>query len=296
MMQNIGQARLGLSSIWLCVGGANGGAIAIFLAAFYREQMPGENVVICVAIAAVLGCVAGMHLSYRATFDVSYSFYTIVYSTIVFGILLCGGATAFAIGQAGYPEFRWPGFCAHILCQLVTLLGGMYYEARALEWRRSDTSNRWRGKIEQFIDYSTHQVSPLLTSSLVKTSSTIKSPFWIIAIGTANIPLLFELYGHGKANVIFLAVPLLVGVTSYINIATFGPALFRLLLVRKLEKSSGCRFVNADYEKIQELRSGFFLARWLMKDYRLPQKPLTAPESSRNAANSAVKTRRKRRK
>jgi hypothetical protein len=89
------------------------------------------------------------------------------------------------------------------------------------------------------------------------------------AIGV-NIPLLFQIYGGGRNNAIFLAVPLMTVTFTYINLKIFGPGLTRIFLLRKIEKEQGYRFQNADYEKIQELRRGFFLSRWLMKDYRPP--------------------------
>jgi hypothetical protein len=59
-----------------------------------------------------------------------------------------------------------------------------------------------------------------------------------------------------------------IAVFSYMNVKVVGPKIACLYLLRKYEKQTGRRFVNADYEKIQDLRRRFFLSRWLMKDYR----------------------------
>lgn len=85
---------------------------------------------------------------------------------------------------------------------------------------------------------------------------------------TVNVPLLFQIYTGSKNNAIFLAVPLLVGAFAYLSLKVLGPKIANLYVLRQYEKQTSRRFVNADYEKIQELRRTFFLSRWLMKDYR----------------------------
>lgn len=82
--------------------------------------------------------------------------------------------------------------------------------------------------------------------------------------------MLFQIYTGNRQNAIFLS-PLSTLAMSYMVFKTIGPAHVRIFLLRKIEKEQGFRFQNADYEKIQELRRGFFLAKWLMKDYRPPQ-------------------------
>mgnify|MGYP002683805538 CR=1 FL=1 len=60
-------------------------------------------------------------------------------------------------------------------------------------------------EIDKYIDYSKSQVQPELTTKPHAVS--IKDTFWIAAVGITNIPLLFELYGGGRANAIFLGAP-----------------------------------------------------------------------------------------
>ncbi len=99
-------------------------------------------------------------------------------------------------------------------------------------------------------------------------TSNSAAAIWSTAAMGANIPILFQIYTGARNNVIFLAVPLIIGVFAYLSIKTLGPKIACLWLLRKYEKQTGRCFVNADYEKIQELRRTFFLSRWLMKDYR----------------------------
>ena len=149
----------------------------------------------------------------------------------------------------------------------LTLLGGMFQESKAIGWWRANTPDQWKKKINEYIDYSTFQINPSFTSNATENSTEIRSPIWIVAIGSANIPLFFEYFAGRKNDAIFLAVLLLTGVFAYVNLKYWGPSFARLLLLRKIEKSIGRRFINADLEQIQELRRGFFLARWLMKDF-----------------------------
>jgi hypothetical protein len=119
------------------------------------------------------------------------------------------------------------------------------------------------------IDQSGRKFKPSLGEGS-STSGSVTSSFAILAIGVTNIPLMFELFTSSRNNVMFLAAPVLLGTCIYVNITSAGPQLLNCILIRKIEKHQGFRFINADFEKIQELRRSFFLARWLMKDYVKP--------------------------
>jgi len=147
-----------------------------------------------------------------------------------------------------------------------TLLVSILLEAMRLKLLIGES--RWREEIEKYLDYSKRLVSPTLTTRAAMPTS-INTICMTAAIGV-NIPLMFQLLSGSRDNAIFLAAPLGMVTFAYINLKTFGPGITRIFLLRKIEKEQGYRFQNADYEKIQELRRGFFLAKWLMKDYRPP--------------------------
>jgi hypothetical protein len=181
-------------------------------------------------------------------------------------IIIFGSSTGLAMLKAGRIDLRWFSFNTNVVCLLLALFIGMFLEAKRLGlFNRED---RWRGEIEKHLDYSKRTVMPASTTNPSKMS--YKDAIWIGAIGAVNIPLFFQIYGGGRDNAIFLVAPLAILASSYMNFKTFGPGLTRIFLLRKIEKEQGYRFQNADYAKIQELRRGFILSRWLMKDYRPP--------------------------
>lgn len=83
-----------------------------------------------------------------------------------------------------------------------------------------------------------------------------------------NIPLFFDIYFGSRNNLIFIVMPVMIGMFAYFGFKIIGPRIAKLCVLRQYEKQTGRCFVNTDYEKIQELRRTFFLSRWLMKDYR----------------------------
>ena len=194
--------------------------------------------------------------------------------------MFLGGAAAAAVSIASQPELRWYAFTTNFFCMIISLMAGMYAEARILGYRDSDSSSPWQKNIERYVDYSKYQILAVLPLSSAEEEKRLQSiRFSVIAVGTANIPLLFQIYLGGSGNAIFLVVPVLTGTFAYINIKNFGPGLLRLLLLKKIEKIHGRRFNNADLEQIQELRRTFFLSRWLMKDYFKPASNATAENS-----------------
>ncbi|HPL97966.1 MAG: hypothetical protein WAP08_08505 [Smithellaceae bacterium] len=283
-----------MSKLCYAFCGLNVFAIALFFVVMCCESpkhIPSEILLPALCLAAVAGIALGLYLSYRAEFSSLYAIFISPYYVGVLPILMGGSIAAFAFLLAGRPDVRWFAFNTNAFCMLLTIAMGMLLEARALGLLEG--RNRWREEIDKYIDYSKSQVQPELTTKPHAVS--IKDTFWIAAVGITNIPLLFELYGGGRANAIFLAAPLSIITFSYLNIKTFGPALVRILLLRKIEKEVGYRFQNADYEQIQELRRGFFLSRWLMKDYRPPKVESFSITESDNS-NLPVETKRKRKK
>ncbi len=258
-----------ISKFWIVYSFANALFLTIFFVIVYSEDLKSASSKLLLNVAslgAVFGLIQGLYITYRSYFALRHSFIMSLHFAILIEILMIGSAVAFALRLAGIPELRWFAFNTNMACVILTLLIGMYLESVRLEvWRKT---NRWREQIEKYIDYTKHQVNPALTTKPHKTN--YRDMLWLVLPLTANIPLIFELYGGGKVNAVFFAAPLGIVTFSYFNLRTFGPALTRLLLLRKIEKEVGYRFQNADYEQIQEMRRGFFLAKWLMKDDRPP--------------------------
>jgi MFS family permease len=271
VLLSIEKARNALPKFWWSIAGMNALALVAVLFSLFRGNISTYEILMAMAAAACIGFAMGMYLTFRSTFNSAYGMCMFFYLTIIIELMLAGGAAAAATWQAGRSEIRCLAFFTNALCIVLALLGGAFREAKALEWWRADSEGQWRKRIEKYINYQTHQVHPELTSNPTDQAGVFKSPMTVVAIGAANIPLIFELYGGGRSNAIFIAALLLTATFSYVNIKTIGPGFVRLLLLRKIEQSMTSRFVNADLEKIQELRRGFFLSRWLMRDYAAPQ-------------------------
>jgi hypothetical protein len=280
MVLSYKNAVIVLPRFWWCLSGLNVMAILMFFSIFDDIQLKqglSDIFLLVIAIGAVLGLAQGLYIMFRAKFTSLCSIVVPMYMILTVEIIFFGSGAALAMLLAGRIDLRWFAFNTNVVCVLLALFSGMFVGAERLGlFKRED---RWRGEIEKFLDYSKHTVMPVLTTNPSKMS--YNDAIWIGAIGTVNIPLLFQIYGGGRDNAIFLAAPLAILASSYMNFKTFGPGLTRIFLLRKIEKEQGYRFQNADYEKIQELRRGFFLSRLLMKDYRLPIVATTLAKSDK---------------
>jgi hypothetical protein len=267
-------ARSSLPSMWWMIGGMNVMVLAVFMFALFKGVLPTASIVLIIAASGCVGIVAGTYYTFRSHCGVTASLYYLLYVALAMEFIFCAGAAATASQIAGRPDLSWLAVFANSLSMTITLVSGLYIEAKELKLFDASAGLFWREKLEQYIDYPSHQIQPESITGIQTGSSTWKSPVLIVAIGSANIPLFFELFGGGRFNAIFLVIPVLTCAFAYVNIKSFGPSLLRLVLLRKLETSLSYRFINADFEKIQELRRTFFLSRWLMKDYDKPRTEL----------------------
>jgi hypothetical protein len=275
----IDRAVTGLSKAPLVIGVLGCMLIAFVLLPVFDGPKYRQAVLAPMVIAFSSGFVLGVYFKYRAQFGVSGTLWVGTIFWYFFAGLAFGGTAALAAEIAGRADLRWWVFGLHNAIVLLTLLGGINREAHALRLFDPTSRDFWKIKLDEHIDLNRNQIRPSLTTDRTEpwTTSRFRNLMWIIGIGSVNVPLLFELYGGGRNNLIFLAVPLLALTLGYVNLTTFGPALLRLLLVHRLEKATGRPFVNADYEQIQALRRTFFLSRWLMKDYTAPQTQQVKP-------------------
>lgn len=263
-----------------------------FFVGIYCEpkQLPSHNQMIVIGLSAVFGLFSGLYIAYRTNFSSLYALLMLLYFFILWEILLSGSVAAFVLRLAGRDDLRWFAFNTNAVCMAFSLIVGMSMEAGRLGMLKGE--NDWREKIDEYIDYTRRQVSPTLTTK--PHTMNVKDLIWLVAAGSANIPLLFELYGGGRINAVFIAAPMLMIVFAYVNLITFGPGLTRLLLLRKIEKEMGYRFQNADYEEIQEIRRRFFMAEWLMKDYQPPQTENVADTATKKQTGIKPKKQRRR--
>jgi hypothetical protein len=286
MMYSIKDASTLLPKAWYAYSGGNALAAGLFylimLCQLSEDNTQGDIFLIVICFAAALGLVLGLYIKYRAEFSPVYSIVVQHYFIVLLGVLLGGSILACAIILASRPDLRWFAFNANAACMALTLLISILLTARDMGvW---DGTNSWRQKIEKYINYSKRQVSPALTSDTVNFKK-FAYPYLIIGAGIGTIPLLFQIFTGNRQNAIFFAAPLVTLSISYMIFKSIGPSHVRIFLLRKIEKEQGYRFQNADYEKIQELRRGFFLSRWLMKDYRPPSDTIPLAKTIKQTMN-----------
>lgn len=267
MLISIEQVRNTLARGWIFFGGLGALVTAVFLATFFTK-ISTTSLIFFSTLAGCYGFGMGLHQKFRARFGTTTALVTFLYLIVTMNWMFLGSGTALAALVAGKADLRWHAFLANGLLVTLSIVGGMYREARRLEYWKKEDPSLWKIKLGKYVDYAAHRIVPSKENDLRAEGDKWTRYGPIIAMaGQANMVLLFELYGGGRNNAVFIGVPLLAGVLTYLNLKQFGPAFMRLLLVRKLEKEAGRPFVNADYEQIQELRRTFFLSRWLMKDY-----------------------------
>jgi hypothetical protein len=271
LLPTIDSSRSALAKAPLIFGGFNVMAV-VFLMIVVCREMPIPSLLYLMAIAGLIGISTGMHMKYRSALATTFSSFFTPYFLFTMEIASGGASMALAAEIADRMDTKWLLVVTNYLFMLATLTIGVYREARAIGAFDRNSVSSWRVRLGKYIDQKKYTIQPHLDAKAAQGGNGVM----LIVFLSVNIPLLFELYGGGRNNAIFLAVPLSLGVFGYLNLQKFGPWLVHLYLLRKLEKKSGRRFINADFEKIQELRRTFFLSRWLMKDYHRPA-PTQAP-------------------
>lgn len=273
MYYPIDDAKRKLPKFWLVLSMFTAMVIALFMFPLFKDEIETLYILKMMAAGAGVGFFVGMHVTFRSRLGSGFGLGMFCYLVVSLEILMTGGAAGLAMHIAGRPDLQWVAFFTNLIGLSIALFGGIHLEAKSLGAINADEPHRWKKEIEKYVDYPSRTVLPSLSNGQGLSqpkADFFTSPYAIMAVGSANIPLFFDLYGGGRMNAIYLALPLMAGALIYLNFKNFGPSLVRLFLLRKLEKSVGYRFINADYEQIQDLRRTFFLSRWLMKDYVKP--------------------------
>ena len=288
-------AKERLSGMWWATCVVNALAVFVFLGGMFGRDAEGF-LGGCISTAAIIGLCFGLYITFLSRFDSVYLQVFLGYYAVFINISLCGPSMAFAVNLLGYPNLRWPLFFWVTGGLLAFLAYGVLNYARAIRYFEEDAGTPfWRKEIDKYIDAKNRTIDPhaVLSASHVKKENT-KIAGSIIYAGLGIVPVLFLLFTGRRDNVIYFAAAALLVGAVLVNVRIVGPMIFRLYLVRKIEKEQGYRFANADYEQIQELRRHFRFARWLMKDYRPPQPlpdpgPAADPFAPRVSSRTALK-------
>jgi hypothetical protein len=248
---------------------ANVMALAMVCFSLFSGLITINAIIVVLALGAVVGFAIGLYVTYRSDLNSTTALNSLIYLLLVMGFMFAGGFAAFLPKLLGQSEMIWTVFLTFAGIILIFLLIGIYSGAKTLGWPQLDQKDIWNSNFNKIISYSTHKITPGKIQTSVNLEGWPTCSFALVGMGM-NIPLLFELFSGDRFNAIFLVIPLLTAIWGYLNIFLIGPSFAKIASLRKLEKSLGYRFINADYEQIQELRRTFFLSRWLMKDYVKP--------------------------
>lgn len=89
---------------------------------------------------------------------------------------------------------------------------------------------------------------------------------WQVGALAVNVPLAWRLMGGGQNTLMALAVVGLACAVVWVCVRQIGPALGKAWFLLDLERRSGQRLCNPDWDQIQALRRSHWLARWFMRD------------------------------
>ena len=271
VMFSIETARQAIPRAALAAAGGSATSSALFLFSVFGERNYFNLNLLHISIfIGILGFFYGFYQQYRTNCGSTHAVFSVTLTFFIIEFAVLGGTIAMAVWIAGAPQLRILAVITAAITLLISIAFGMQREARKMKWWKTDTIAYAKDKFAKQIDY-THQTFKALPLEKIDGNSIWKTyGFMIVCVGITNVPLMFQLFTGDRNNVIFLALPLLLSVFVYLNVKTVGRVLFNLILLRRLEASLGYRFINADYEEIQDLRRTFLLSRWLMKDYIKP--------------------------
>jgi hypothetical protein len=235
-------------------------------------------------IGLAIGLIMGIFLKYRAKFSVKLALVSSIYLVILLSYLSGFSGLVAAIKIAGINRNKGMLFFIYFLFIAIPFVFGILNHLVKLKFFGKNSSD-WMNAMKEVVDFEKYIIYP---SKFTQQSSAtnLSAAVWSASAMAANIPLLFQFFTGDRNNVIFFVIPIFIGVFAYLNVKTFGPQIASLYLLRRYEKQTHRHFINADYEKIQELRRTFFLSRWLMKDYRKDYRPASNHAPLSTPANS----------
>ncbi len=241
----------------LVIGMINLGGIGFFLSSIHAfTGMEFDRIAAILVLSWLPGLLIGAFVKYRSDFAVRFCLAFSVYIAIVL-CLLFGGATIITSAEFfGFGNQKWWLLAAYQIGIILSVMIGFLLQVQRMG---SLDSLAWGNRV----DLDKYTAKPDIYA--IKNT---RSLFAVTSIATVSISLCFLIFTGSRDNAIYIAAPLLIIGFIYVCGKHIGPQLSDLYQLRQYEKQTGRRFINADYEKIQELRRTFFLSRWLMKDYR----------------------------
>ena len=268
MVPGMDSARLTLARLPLLYCAINAFCVTFAIAAFIPfSEMEKSDLLPSLIFMSITGLTFGILAKYRSNYSVSFSLWATVYAACMLAIIF-GGAMALAFSDvAGLHEIRLWILAFYLLSIIAPFAFGIFSRLRTKREARLKNEKEWRAEFGRSVDFDGLVIKSSDDEEAMQPGA-MRSVIFSVIILVANVPIFFDAYLESRNKMILIVLPVLVGIIAYFGAKKVGPRVANLLLLRQYEKQTGRLFVNADYEKIQELRRTFFLSRWLMKDYR----------------------------
>ncbi|MDF0604713.1 hypothetical protein HZU77_003470 [Neisseriaceae bacterium TC5R-5] len=218
-------------------------------------------------IAGIMFLPVSFYIQYRSKFDVTYMYWGNFFIVIATELIptSCVVVILFEHMSIASSLLKWLTVLIACLIISMSLLMAANKIVKPLDLKKNDPANPYKGKWPVYVDINNYIIHAKIPET--ELDRKINHYKWVIMGILMSIPSLFRAWTNDVNDAVFIAVPLAVLLYSYVNFYHLGPSLGRLYVLRHVEKVTGRRFVNSDYEQIQELRRSFWLSRWLMKDY-----------------------------
>lgn len=207
--------------------------------------------------SGIVFLLTGLYIKYRSRYSPRDALWAFPLALVFFGSLLVASTTALA-WRMNRPDLYGMAIGIAVLLACGGLAVGYWSERRRLAALTQDGVPEL---LAPLLDLQRHRVRPA-------DAGAAQASLGRLAFATAlalNVPLLLQLGGWDRNDVVWLAMPLLGGAVTYVLVTGFGPALARALAVVALEERMDRRFFTSRLEELQQLRRGFGLSRWLCR-------------------------------
>lgn len=215
------------------------------------------RIVLAVApFTGLLFLLSGVHMTYRSRFSPAEAMWSFVLALIFFGSLLVASTTSL-VWRMGRPELH--GAAVAVAAAIGT--GGLLLGYLAERRRLSPSKDGIPVALMPIIDLEQHRLRPLPIAGSPPTMGRVA----FLAALALNLPLLLQLNGLQRDDVLWLAMPVLGAAVTYVLTTGIGPSLARVRALRALERRTGQRFTTSRIEELNAMRRGLWLARWLCR-------------------------------
>lgn len=224
--------------------------------AMWAFLLPITAVLAMAPITGALFLLYGLHMTYRSRFSPGEAVWSFLVGLLFFGSLLVASTTSLA-WQAQRSDLVGLALAVTIAGGAGSVLLGFLAEQNRLR----EMGDGIPVVLQPLLDLKNHQLRSLPAK---RPAPTVGRVAFLSAL-ILNVPLLLQLNGVQANSALWLAMPLLFAAVSYILATGVGPALARILALRRIERRTGLRFTTNRLEELAQMRRGLWLSRWLCR-------------------------------